>query len=137
MKFRFLLTCTGIAASMMVAGSAAMVAQAQSLTLLNRFQAGQWEMRSRGEPVELQRICVRDARRFIQMRHPGQNCTHTVIEDKMDEVTVQYTCRGSGYGRTHIRRESDGLWQIDSQGIAKGLPFTFDAEVRRLGDCSH
>jgi hypothetical protein len=51
-------------------------------------------------------------------------------------VVVQYTCRGKGYGRTHIRRETGRLVQIDSQGIAGGLPFEFSAEARRVGDCS-
>ena len=49
---------------------------------------------------------------------------------------VQYTCRGKGYGRTQIRRESNRLVQIDSQGIADGLPFSFSAEARRVGDCA-
>jgi hypothetical protein len=42
---------------------------------------------------------------------------------------------GQGYGRTQIRRETDGLVQIDSQGIVNGLPFAFSAEGRRTGDC--
>jgi hypothetical protein len=49
---------------------------------------------------------------------------------------VQYTCRGRGYGRTHIRRETSRLVQIDTQGIADGRPFAFAAEARRVGDCT-
>jgi hypothetical protein len=59
-----------------------------------------------------------------------------VIEDRPDVVTVQYTCRGRGYGRTTIRRENAQLVQIDTQGIAEGLPFEFSAEARRVGACS-
>jgi len=50
-------------------------------------------------------------------------------------VTVQYTCRGLGYGRTAIRRESSRLVQVQSQGIAEGLPFEISGEARRIGDC--
>jgi hypothetical protein len=58
-----------------------------------------------------------------------------VIDDTPNEMTVQYTCPGNGYGRTHIRRESDHLVQIDSQGIEDGLPFAFTAEARWAGAC--
>jgi predicted subunit of tRNA(5-methylaminomethyl-2-thiouridylate) methyltransferase len=60
-----------------------------------------------------------------------------VVEDRADQVTVQYTCRGRGYGRTTIRRETGRLVQIQTQGIAEGLPFDFAAEARRMGDCGN
>ena len=59
-----------------------------------------------------------------------------MIEDGANAVTVQYTCQGSGYGRTQIKRETSRLVQIESQGIAGGLPFEFTAEARRVGDCA-
>ena len=43
--------------------------------------------------------------------------------------------RGDGYGRTHIRKETNALVQIDSQGIAGGKPFQFTAEARQTGRC--
>jgi len=64
------------------------------------------------------------------------SCDRLVVEDGPSEVTVQYTCRGQGYGRTSIRRETSRLVQIQSQGIRNGLPFEFSAEARRVGDCS-
>jgi len=70
-----------------------------------------------------------------QLRHPGPACERFVVEGGADEVVVQYTCRGRGYGRTHIRRETGRLVQIDSRGIANGLPFEFSAEARRTGNC--
>jgi hypothetical protein len=65
----------------------------------------------------------------------GSACSRYVVEDGADKVTVQYTCRGNGYGRTSIRRETAGLLQIESQGVAGGLPFQFKAEARRIGAC--
>jgi hypothetical protein len=115
--------------------SGAVVAQVRPLAMLDQLEAGDWELRLRDEPGAPKRMCMHDARRLIQLRHPGQACSHIVVEDTAEEVTVQYTCPGHGYGRTQIRRESDSLLQIDSQGIAEGLPFAFAAEARRLGHC--
>ncbi len=58
-----------------------------------------------------------------------------MVEDAPGRVTVQYTCRGNGYGRTSIRRESETLVQIEGQGVAGGAPFQFRAEARRTGAC--
>lgn len=106
-----------------------------TLGMLDAVEAGSWELRFRGASAAPQRLCVDHARKFIQLRHQAETCDRFVVEDGTNDVTVQYTCRGRGYGRTHIRRETSRLVQIDSQGIAKGLPFEFSAEARRVGDC--
>lgn len=110
--------------------------QRASLTMLDQLDSGRWELRLRdaGNPAE--RLCVNNGRRFIQLRHPEVSCERLIVEDGPNEVTVQYTCRGQGYGRTSIRRETSRLVQIQSQGIRNGLPFEFSAEARRVGDCS-
>ncbi|MEE4451748.1 hypothetical protein [Novosphingobium resinovorum] len=116
-----------------VAVAAPVHGQRQSLAMLDELDHGGWELRERGGPVR--NICLDSGRRLIQLRHPGMACSSVVVEDRNDQVTVQYTCRGQGYGRTQIRRETDALIQIDSQGIVNGLPFSFSAEGRRTGDC--
>lgn len=110
--------------------------QGTALAMLDQLDAGRWELRMRqaGSPIE--RLCIPNGRRFIQLRHPGGECQRFIVQDGPSEVTVQYTCRGRGYGRTHIRRETARLIQLDSQGIAEGLPFDFSAEARRVGDCT-
>lgn len=112
-------------------------AQMKPSTLLDQFEPGRWEARVLGQHSGPQRMCARSARAFIQMHHPGQSCRRVSLEEDGDQVTVQYTCREGGYGRTHLRRENDRLWQIESQGIAKGLPFTYEAEARRVGSCAN
>ncbi|MCW1401192.1 hypothetical protein OKA06_02165 [Novosphingobium sp. MW5] len=109
--------------------------QRRQLTMLDQLSEGRWELRLRGERRQVERICLRDGRGLIQLRHPEQPCDRLVVEDSPRSVTVQYTCRGRGYGRTHIRMESDQLIQVESQGIAGGLPFDFAAEGRRIGGC--
>ena len=122
--------------AVLIAGGALFpaAAQAPGLAMLDRLEPGAWELRPR-DGGERQRICIGNGRDLIQLRHPDSNCSHYVVEDGTSEVTVQYTCRGSNYGRTSIRRENASLVQIESQGIARGLPFQFTAEARRVGNC--
>lgn len=128
-------------AAMLVAAFAAgfavpAIGQRQPLAMLDQIESGRWELRSRDASAEVEQLCVRDGRRLIQLRHRAANCDRLVVADAASEVTVQYTCRGHGYGRTRIRRETGRLVQIESQGIVDGLPFAFSAEARRVGDCS-
>ncbi|WP_234024917.1 DUF3617 domain-containing protein [Tsuneonella amylolytica] len=109
-------------------------AQGPALTMLSGLDKGQWELRYRdGAPAS--RICVRTGRELLQIKHGASGCNRFVVEDAPGSVTVQYTCRGNGYGRTSIRRETKSLVQVDSQGIAGGTPFEFSAEARKIGPC--
>lgn len=125
-----------IGAAGLAALAAPVGANGPALAMLDRIEGGRWELRLRDPAGGVESICLRDGRRLIQLRHPASNCDRLIIQDGADEVTVQYTCRGQGYGRTHIRRETSSLVQIDSQGIANGLPFAFAAEARRVGSCT-
>jgi len=109
--------------------------QGPALGMLDQLEKGGWELRTRGEGAAPRRMCLKDGRELIQLEHAGLACSNHIVEDSASEVTVQYTCRGAGYGRTTVRRESNRLVQIDSQGIANGLPFAYAAEARRTGDC--
>ena len=105
-----------------------------TLGMLDQLERGKWELRERsGQP---QQICVPGGRQLIQLRHPGAQCSLFVIEDTASQVVVQYTCAGRGYGRTQIRRETNRLVQIDSQGVVDGYPFDVSAEARQIGACS-
>ena len=119
----------------MIVLAAPALAGGASLAMLDRLEPGRWELRDRSGTV-VPRVCVARGRQLVQLRHQGLACETFVVEDQPGEVVVQYTCKGRGYGRTHIRRESNRLVQIDGQGIADGLPFEFAAEARRVGECS-
>lgn len=109
-------------------------AKAPELAMLDGLANGAWELNYRdGTPID--RICVRSGRELIQIRHRAAECSRFVVDDKPNQVTVQYTCPNDGYGRTSIRRETGQLVQIDSQGIEKGMPFHLNAEARRAGAC--
>jgi hypothetical protein len=124
----------GAIAAAMALAAAPVVAQAPELAMLDSLAKGAWSVRIRDDGSQ-QRICVRDGREFIQLRHRQPGCGRVVVRDGADEVVVQYTCRGNGYGRTTIRREGSTLVQIQSQGIESGTPFSFSAEARHSGSC--
>ena len=114
--------------------AAPLAAQVAELAMLDTLAPGMWEVRLRSENSR-RNICVRDGREFIQLQHRQPGCTRFVVQDGAQEVVVQYTCRGDGYGRTTIRREGSGLVQLSSQGSQGGLPFSIEGEARRTGPC--
>lgn len=127
----------GIAAALgMVALGIAIpaVAQSDSLSMLKGLSKGEWTIKYRNGTAD-RKICVRTGVELIQLRHAEPGCSRFVVEDATSKVTVQYTCPGNGYGRTNIRKETGALVQLESQGIASGLPFQFAAEARRTGSC--
>ena len=127
----------GIAAAvgMMALGLALpAAAQSDSLAMLEGLAKGEWTIKHRDGSVD-RKICVKSGRELIQLRHTEPDCSRFVVEDASSKITVQYTCPGNGYGRTNIRKETGGLVQIESQGIASGLPFQFAAEARHTGSC--
>jgi len=135
-------TFTGLRSAAIAAGIPLMFllapasAQAPGLAMLDKLDRGEWVVRFR-DGSDARRLCVRSGRELIQLRHSQPGCSRYVVEDGASAVTVQYTCKGKGYGRTSIRRESATLAQLDSQGIAAdGLPFQFTAEARRVGTCT-
>jgi hypothetical protein len=132
MKPKLWISAVVVAAGLFVPPAAG---QRSSLAMLDRIERGRWEIRMRDGSRRTYPVCVSNGRSLLQLRHEAQNCDRLVIEDNADAVTVQYTCRGNGYGRTSIRRETSQLVQIQTQGIAQGLPFDFTAEARRTGDC--
>lgn len=113
----------------------AIAAQGPGLAMLDRLQPGLWEVRERGSSAAPRRMCIDHGRRLIQLRHPGEVCQSLTVEDTAVSVTVHYTCPASGSGRTRIRFENATLAQLETQGVANGLPFDSIAEARRVGAC--
>lgn len=106
-----------------------------SLAMLETLDRGGWQLRYR-DGSGIGQVCVQSGRELIQLRHRVGGCQSVVLTDEASEVTVQYTCAGRGYGRTNIRKETHGLVQISSQGVADGKPFQVVAEARRVGACN-
>ncbi|MFN3817991.1 DUF3617 domain-containing protein [Blastomonas sp.] len=111
-------------------------AQGPELAMLDKVQPGLWQLKERGSSDAADKVCVRDPRKLLQLRHKDAQCSRFVLSDTPDEVTVTYRCTAGGSGRTTIRYEGRGLIQIDSQGIAQNSPFAFAKEGRFMGTCS-
>lgn len=103
-------------------------------SLLATLRDGQWDLRQRGSSAG-DRICVKGGMALIQLRHQGRACDRLTLEDSPSSILIQYTCKGSGFGRTRIRRETAQLVQIETQGVAEGFPFDYAVEGRWVGDC--
>lgn len=110
------------------------VAQTKPLDMLQQLTKGEWTVKYRDGSPDL-KVCVKTGEELIQLRHGKAACSRFVVEDGPTKITVQYTCPKNGYGRTEVRQETRALVQIESQGIASGLPFEFAAEARRTGSC--
>jgi Protein of unknown function (DUF3617) len=110
-------------------------AQAPTLAMLDQLEKGSWALKDRASGTVLRTVCIGDGKQLIQVRHPQAACSRYIITDSANEVTVHYTCGGQGHGRTTIRRETNRLTQIDTQGVAGGMPFSSSIEARRLGAC--
>lgn len=121
-------------AGIAVLGTMPVAAQAPDLAMLSGLAKGGWVLRIRDSGKE-ERICLRDGRELIQLQHRQPGCSRFIVTDEADQVVVQYTCRGNGYGRTSLRRENNNLVQVQSQGIHNGTPFSFSAEARHAGAC--
>jgi hypothetical protein len=114
--------------------SVPLVAHAAELGMFDTLTKGGWTLRFRDDGTQ-QRICLRDGRELIQLRHKQPGCSRFIVTDNAEEVVVQYTCPGNGYGRTSIRREANGLVQVQTQGIYDGTPFSLTGEARHSGSC--
>lgn len=124
-----------LAGVMLVAGlSGASAAQGPAaLTALKGVETGQWQLKD-GDGAR--KLCLSNPSELIQLRHPGAQCSHFVVENSKETATVHYTCPGHGYGRTTISVETPRLIHVDTQGVIDGSPFAEDYEGRKLGACS-
>lgn len=129
------LTLSSFAAALLAA-AAPSIAQAPDLAMLDGLEKGQWVLRDRDDPNVTRSYCVADWRQLLQLQHPRATCSRTVLENSASAVTVHYTCPGAGHGRTSVRRETNRLVQIDTQGIAAGSPFSMAYEARKTGPCT-
>lgn len=121
------------------AGSGAFAfGQASDLPLLDSLERGMWQLRSVGggaTSATSTPICLGDHTRLVQIQHGNAPCEHYVVRSSPNSVTVSYSCNGQGQGLTTIRKESNRLIHIQSQGIRNNSPFSFSVEGRKTGAC--
>lgn len=109
-------------------------AQAPGFTALKTLEHGQWELREVGGATRT--TCLGDPATLFQQRHRGAQCSRLVIENTATSATVNYSCPGTGNGRTTISVETPRLIHIQSQGLESGMPFDLEVEGRLTGACT-
>jgi hypothetical protein len=114
-------------------GSAATQAASDPLPLLGALEPGRWELRDGS--TSLGALCLGDPGQLVQVQHAGLTCARALLASDRRSITVRYTCPGTGFGQTNILVETPRLVQIDSQGVANGVPFQVRAEARKTGAC--
>ncbi|HEV7288390.1 hypothetical protein [Sphingomonas sp.] len=130
-KLRALATAVALLASL-AAGSAMMRAD-NGLTALGKIERGEWTLRA--ADGSSRSICVTDPQMLLQLHHRGAACTRFVVEDGSLGGRITYSCPGIGNGATRVVVETPRLIRLESQGISRGLPFSFEYEGRRTGPC--
>lgn len=111
------------------------LANANDLSLLHTLERGQWSLRAVVAEAPLTRICLGNPELLTQIQHSGVACDRYVVRSTVNMVTVSYICKGQGQGLTTIRKESNRIIHIQSQGIHNNAPFSFAVEGRRTGPC--
>lgn len=124
-----------LAAAGLIAISAAAGAQAPRLAVLGHVLPGSWTLREIGAGGAARAMCIGDPGILLQIHHGTTACARFVVSSGPRTATVDYTCPGSGHGRTTLTAEGSSLVRIQTQGLANGAPFDVDYEARRGGTC--
>ncbi|MFV0622812.1 DUF3617 domain-containing protein [Sphingomonas sp. ac-8] len=124
------------AALSLCSASAVAVAPGSAVKATTAIEPGQWLVRERGAKTGGRSLCLRDASGFFQMRHPGAQCSRFVVANEATRATVHYTCPGAGHGRTTLTVETPHSITVETQGIASGMPFQDEYQIRRVGGCT-
>lgn len=108
---------------------------AQRPTALAVTAPGLWEIEGQpGQPRRVRR-CVADTVALARLEHRRQACTQIVISNERTRTVIHYTCPDGGFGRSQIDVLTPRSLRIETQGIARGAPFNYVAQARRVGSC--
>ena len=105
------------------------------MALLDSLDRGMWQLRQTGGNIPTSKICLGKSESLLQIQHSGVACDQYVVRSSANSLTVSYTCPGHGQGMTVIRKETNRIIHIQSQGIENNAPFSFAVEGRRTGPC--
>ena len=105
------------------------------MALLDSLDRGMWQLRQTGGNIPTSKICLGKSESLLQIQHSGVACDQYVVRSSANSLTVSYTCPGHGQGMTVIRKETNRIIHIQSQGNENNAPFSYSAEVRRTGPC--
>jgi hypothetical protein len=122
-------------AALLLSAAAGVAKPDGDIALLDSLDRGMWQLRPTGGNVPTAKICLGKSENLVQIQHSGLACDQYVVRSSANSLTVSYTCPGHGQGLTIIRKETNRIIHIQSQGIRNNAPFSFSAEGRKTGPC--
>lgn len=134
MKFKYSYMFLAAVAVVAAAGAVS-AAQQGGVPLLDSLEQGLWQLRPQSGAAPVSRICLGDVERLTRLQHGSAACEQYVVRSSPNSVTISYSCKGEGQGLTTIRKESNRIIHIQSQGIRNNAPFSFAVEGRKIGPC--
>jgi len=135
MNIKNLPRCLGMLGLFSLTSAAFAFAPGPGLSLLDSLERGNWQLRPTSGVTPVSKICLGDPQRLSQLQHNGAACEQYVVRSSANSVTVSYSCKAQGLGLTTIRKESNRIIHIQSQGIHNNAPFSFAVEGRKDGPC--
>lgn len=110
------------------------LAASPALRALSGWLKGSWQVTDLGDKA-VQTRCVSQPDAMLLANRPDASCQFSVIRDDASSGVVTYRCAEGRQGRTELRRDTAGLFNVDAQGIEGGRPFASRTEWRRVGAC--
>lgn len=135
MKIKSSSYCLGACGILSLASAAVAFAPGPGLSLLDSLERGNWQLRATSGVTPVSKICLGDPQRLTRLQHAAAACEQYVVRSTANSVTVSYSCKAQGLGLTTIRKESNRIIHIQSQGIRNNAPFSFAVEGRKTGPC--
>lgn len=105
-----------------------------ALAALAGFRPGAWQVKPIGATDSVSHCLAQPTPMLVGAR-PADACQFRVIADAPTAATITYRCAAGRQGRTAIRRDANGLFVVDAQGLENGHPFADRTEWRRTGSC--
>jgi hypothetical protein len=127
--------------ALMLAGIALSAVPAFALATIGvgpreKIEAGRWQVRELDNGVAATTVCLGDPAQLVRFEHRRTSgCLSQVLASGEKHATVQYSCRGRGYGHSAVRVETPRSVRIDTQGLSNGRPFSYRLEAQRVGAC--
>jgi hypothetical protein len=127
--------------ALMLAGIAALAVPAFAVATISigareKLEAGRWQVRDLDNAVAATSVCLGDPAQLVRFGHRGKpGCSSQLLASGEEHATIQYSCRGGGYGHSAVRVETPRSVRIDTQGLSNGRPFSYRLEAQRVGPC--
>ena len=114
---------------------AALVLAAAAPVALRSVEPGLWEVSRSATGEGAERVCLTSMLTLAQFEHRGERCSPAIVADRPTEVVVHSTCQGGDFSRTRVTVLTPRSLRIDTQGIHRGAPFSYQLHARRAGSC--